>query len=78
MTAWTSERGASAIAATWKSHAPIATPMPIANHFEVQRLRALRSGCFHSTSGAAHAPRCLNRKAKFVKKAHRSASNMPI
>ena len=37
MTACTSESGASAMAATWKSHAPIATPMPIANHFEVQR-----------------------------------------
>ena len=41
MTAWTRERGASAMAATWKIQAPIATPMPIANHFDVQRpLRA--------------------------------------
>src|ERR671910_607988 len=56
----------------------MATPMPMANHFEVQRFFALRSGGFHSTAGAAQAPRCLNRKPKFVKKAHRSASNMPI
>ena len=66
------------MAATWKSHAPIATPMPIANHLEVQRPRALRRGCLQDTSGAAQAPRCLNRKAKFVRNAQRSASAMPI
>ena len=31
----------------------------------VQRLFALRSGCLLSTSGAAQAPLCLNRKPKF-------------
>ena len=44
MTAWTSDRGASAIAATWNSQAPIATPMPMANHLEVQRLRCTPKG----------------------------------
>ena len=66
------------MAATWKVQAPMATPMPIANHFDVQRFFALRSGCFHSTSGAAQAPLCLNRKPKFVRNAHKSASDMPI
>ena len=34
MTAWTSDSGASASAATWKIQAPSATAMPIANHLE--------------------------------------------
>ena len=35
MTVWTIESGASAMAATWKPHAPVATSMPSANHFEL-------------------------------------------
>ena len=51
--------GAKAIAATWRAHAPTATSMPSANHFDRKSDAPLRSGCFQSTSAAAHAPRCL-------------------
>ena len=34
MTVWTIESGASAMAATWKAQAPVATTMPRANHLE--------------------------------------------
>ena len=62
MTAWTIESGAIASAATWKTHAPSATSMPTANHFERKRPMALATGCFRLTSGAAQAPRCFSRK----------------
>ena len=42
MTAWTSESGASAMAATWRIQAPAATSMPMANHLERNRPTALR------------------------------------
>ena len=58
-TAWTTEIGAIAIAATWRIHAPTATPMPIANHFDVKSAMAERNGWRTSTAGAAHAPRYL-------------------
>ena len=59
MTAWTSDSGAMAIAATCRAHAPKATSMPIANQRERNRAAPLRSGWCQSTSGAAQAPRCL-------------------
>ena len=31
-TAWTTDSGAKASAATWKNQAPVATAMPMANH----------------------------------------------
>ena len=58
-TAWTTDSGANASAATWSSQAPAATPMPIANHFDANSARPARSGWRMSTLGAAFAPRCL-------------------
>ena len=43
-TTWTMDSGASASAATCRIQAPAAIAMPIANHFERNRPRALRSG----------------------------------
>src|SRR3954471_4761832 len=77
MTGCTIESGAIAIAATWKTQAKVAVAQPIANHFEPKRPLALRTGCLMSTAGAAHAPRCFQRKPRFVAKAQTSASNMP-
>src|SRR4051794_13710234 len=77
ITGWTTDSGAMAIAATWKTHAMTATHQPIANHFEQNRPFALVSGWRMSTAGAAHAPRCFQRKPRFVAKAQTSASNMP-
>ena len=76
-TAWTTESGAKARAATWKNQAPVATAMPIANHFEEKRLLTVRSGWRTSTFGASLAPLCLYRKPSCVTTAHKSASNMP-
>jgi hypothetical protein len=77
ITAWTIESGASASAPTWSSHAPAAIPIPTANHFDRISARALASGRFRSTSGAAFAPRCLHRNASCVTTAHASASAIP-
>ena len=77
MTAWTSESGAMARAATWRTQAPNATSMPIANHFDLNRPTALLSGWRMLTSGAAQAPRCFKRKPRLVVRAQKSASKMP-
>ena len=58
-TACTTEIGARAIAATWRSQAPSATAMPIANQREANRDLTVFSGRRMSTLGAAQAPRCL-------------------
>ena len=58
-TAWTTESGAKASAATWKSHAPAAMAMPIANHLHEYSCTAVRNGCRMSTVGASLAPLCL-------------------
>ena len=58
-TAWTTDSGAKASAATCSSQAPSATPMPIANHLEANSDLTVRSGWRMSTFGAALAPRCL-------------------
>ena len=68
MTAWTSDSGARAMAATWKIQAPMATPMPIANHREVQRFFALRSGCFHSTVRRSTCATVLEQEAQVREK----------
>jgi hypothetical protein len=47
------------------------------HHFERKRSTALRSGWRMSTSGAATAPLCLNRKARFVPRADSSAQMSP-
>jgi hypothetical protein len=78
MTAWTIDSGASARAATWKAHAPTATTMPMANHFERKSPTALATGCFRLTSGAAQAPLCLSRKPTFVANAQKRARRIPI
>ena len=44
MTAWTSDSGARAMAATWSAQAPTATSMPIANQRERNSDAPLRSG----------------------------------
>ena len=43
-TTWTTESGASEIAATWSAQPPAPTSMPIANHFEDQSAFDVRSG----------------------------------
>ncbi len=58
-TAWTTDIGASASAATWKPQALVATSMPSANQGEPKSDLAERRGCLMSTGSAAHAPRCL-------------------
>src|SRR4051812_37661730 len=65
------------MAATWKTHAKTAVNQPMQNHFEAKRPLALRQGWRMSTVGASHAPRCFQRKPRFVAKAQTSASNMP-
>ena len=55
----TIERGAIDIAATWKTQAPVAISMPIANIGEANSERPERRGWRMSTGGAAQAPRCL-------------------
>src|SRR5215211_1774338 len=65
------------MAATWKSHAPTATSMPIANQRERKSAAPDRSGCFQSTSGAAHAPRCFSKKPRFVASAQAIARRIP-
>src|SRR3954452_7323054 len=77
ITGWTTDSGAIAIAATWKTHAPTATSQPIVNHLLQKRPLALSTGWRMSTVGAAHAPRCFQRNPRFVAKAQTSASNMP-
>ena len=41
-TAWTTDSGAKASAATWKNQAPVATAMPIANHLHEYSCFAVR------------------------------------
>ena len=43
-TAWTTDSGAKARAATWNSQAPAATAMPIANHLHEYSCLAVRNG----------------------------------
>ena len=76
-TAWTTDIGAKARAATWKNQALVATAMPIANHLEENRFLTVRSGWRMSTCAASLAPLCLNRKPSCVTTAHKSARNMP-
>ena len=64
-------------AATWSANAAAATPQPMLHHFERNRSRALRSGWRIPTSGAATAPLCLKRKARFVPSAESSAHTSP-
>ena len=58
-TAWTTDRGAIAIAATCMIQAPAPMSIPIANHFWLHSDTAVRSGCRMSTLTAEHAPLCL-------------------
>ena len=58
-TDWTSDRGATAIAPTWKSQAPAAISIPIANSLEANSAFAENQGRRMTTAGAAQAPRCL-------------------
>ncbi len=47
MTAWTSEIGASASAATWKPHDVVAMTQPSRYHFERKRISVEWTGRFH-------------------------------
>jgi hypothetical protein len=76
-TAWPTEIGARVSAATCSANATAATPQPILYHLERNRSTALRAGWRMSMSGAATAPRCLNRKARFVPSADSSAQIRP-
>ena len=73
----TSEIGATASAAACRAQAPMAIPKPMAHHLERNRARALRSGWFSRTAGAAMAPRYLQSIATLVARAHASASSVP-
>ena len=64
MTAWTSESGASASAATCSAHAPTATSMPIANHFERNSPTALRSGWLRLDVGSRARAAVLQEEAE--------------
>ena len=77
ITAWTSESGASVIAATWKPQATVAIAKPIAHHLDANRARALASGCEKRTAGAWFAPLCLQRNAMFAPIAETSAKMIP-
>ncbi len=52
-TTWTTDSGAIEMAATCSSQPPPPTAMPMANHFEVHRPFAVRSGWRMSTRGAS-------------------------
>ena len=67
-----------ASAATWKTQAPSATSMPIANHFERNRPDRAGQRMPQVTSGAAQAPRCFSRKPTFVANAQNRARRIPI
>ncbi len=77
-TAWTTDIGATASAATCAPQAASATSIPIVNQREANRSRAERSGWRTWTAGAATAPRCLYRNARFETNAQTSASRMPM
>ena len=63
-TAWTTESGANASAATWNSHATAAMPMPIANHLHEYSCTAVRNGCRMSTVGSVVGALVLIEKAQ--------------
>ncbi len=65
-------------AATCSANATAAKPQPMLHHLERKRSIVLRSGWRMSTSGAATAPLCLNRKARFVPSADSSAQMRPM
>ena len=60
------DKGASANAPRWNSHAPTATIQPIANHRDRNRSTPLRWGWRARTGGAATAPRALSKNDAFV------------
>ena len=77
-TAWTTDIGARASAATWKPQAPIATTMPIANHFErEQRLRRVQRVLDVDRRRPRKRRGACRRSPRFVAKAQTSASRMP-
>ena len=78
ITAWTSDSGAIASAATWSPHATNATTNPIVHHFEANRAAALLSGRLKRTSGASLAPLYLHSSATLESSAHPSASSSPV
>ena len=59
ITDWTSEIGASASAATWKPHEPMATAIPSVYQGERNSASEVRIGRRASTGGDSTAPRCL-------------------
>jgi hypothetical protein len=77
ITAWTSEIGARARAATWKTQPPVATSMPIVHQRERKRALVDSHGCEKRTSGAATAPLCLHRKPMLPMSAQSSAKRIP-
>ena len=58
-TAWTSDSGATDIAATWNTQAPVPMTHPIVNSGEANSALADWIGLRTLTAGAAQAPRCL-------------------
>ncbi len=59
ITDWTIEIGASASAATWKPHDPVATTIPSVYQRERNRASELATGRRTVTGGDSTAPRCL-------------------
>src|SRR3954447_2389857 len=66
-----------AMAPTCPTQPTTATAQPIAPHFERKSSAALRSGWCRSTAGAATAPRCFHRNARFVAIAVPTANSSP-
>ena len=76
-TAWTTDIGAKARAATWKNQALVATAMPIANHLEEKSSLTERSGWRMSTCGSLIGSLVLVKEAQLRDDGARSARNMP-
>src|SRR4051812_3183214 len=66
-----------AMAPTCPTQPTTATAQPIAHHFERKSSVALWTGRWRSTAGAATAPRCFHRNARFVAIAVPTAKTSP-
>src|SRR4051794_11870156 len=78
ITACASDSGAKPSAPTWNAQPRTATAQPIVHHFDRNSSVALLTGRRMSTAGAATAPRCFHRNARFVASAVPHANANPI
>src|SRR3954454_11626191 len=77
MTPWTSDNGATAIAATCRTQATAATAKPMVHQRELNNATTLRNGALTLISGASDAPRCLHSMPTFAIAAQARARAMP-